>query len=102
MAEALQLFYTAAQLLELTRGHRGLDRSRGEQVAVDPVVADRRLDRFEVLEPQPLKSLDLLGEARHAVADPVDQRRRHEAAVTAAGADRDRVPLDQRDRRQRP
>src|SRR4029079_14628616 len=48
---------------------------------------------LEVLEPEALERLDLVGEVADAVADPVRDRRREEAAVPARRTLADRVAL---------
>ena len=51
----------------------------------------------EVLQPQPLQRLQLVGEAREPVAEAVGQRGLDEAAVAAAGGAADPLGLEQED-----
>ena len=90
-----------------------LDHAGALVVAVDLVLADRRLDLVQVAPPELLEDLDLVRPARHRVADAVGEAGVHEAAVATArrrpalvGVDQDdvggRVALLGDDRRPQP
>ena len=63
--------------------------------AVDPVPPDRGLDLREVLLPEPLEGVDLVGEPLLAVVATVGQRRRAEPAVATGRRPSDALRLDQ-------
>ena len=74
-----------------------LDHAGALVVAVDLVLADRRLDLVEVAAAELFEDLDLVGPPRHPVADPVGEAGVHEAAVAAARRRTALVGVDQHD-----
>ena len=74
-----------------------LDDAGALVVAVDAVLADRRLDLVEVAATELLEDLDLVGPARHPVADTMGEAGVHEAAVATAGGGAALVGVDQDD-----
>ena len=74
-----------------------LDHAGALVVAVDLVLADRRLDLVQVAPTELLEDLDLVGPARHRVADTVGEAGVHEAAVATARRRTALVGVDQDD-----
>ena len=79
------------------RRRRHVDDAGALEVAVDGVAVDGVLDGVEVLEPELLEQLDLVGEAFLPVGDAVGQARLHEAAVATARRRADLGGVDQHD-----
>ena len=61
---------------------------------VDPVAVEAGQQRLEVVEPELVQPLDLVGEVRHAVGQAVGQRGGQEPAVATRGADGDAAGLE--------
>ena len=85
------------QLLRLVRLAGGEQEAGLLVGGVDREPLQRLLDARQVLEPQPLQLVDLVGEARQAVRQPMGQRRVDEPAVAAAASEGDGVALEQHD-----
>ena len=79
------------------RPRRHIDDAGALEVAVDGVSVDGVLDGVEVLEPELLEQLDLVGEALLPVGDAVGQTRLHEAAVASARRGPDLGGVDEHD-----
>ena len=86
-----------AQLLDLVLIAGDQDRPRPLPAAVDAVALDRLLDAVQVLAPQPLQLVDLVGEPAEAVGQAMGQGRIGEPAVAAACACGDRRRLQHHD-----
>ncbi len=69
------------KLLALPRRRRHVDHAGPLEVAVDLVLAHRRLDRVEVLDAEPLEGVELDGKPAQAVCEPVREAGVAEAAV---------------------
>ena len=67
------------------------------EVAVDAVVAGERDQGLEVVDALPLEPRQLVGEVLDPVGQAVGQARLAEAAVAAAGAERDGLRLEDGD-----
>jgi hypothetical protein len=74
---------------------RDPQRSPTQEPAVDGVTGDRLLERIEVLDPEPMQVVVLLGPAGPAVRLAVRQRRLTETAVASRGVLGDPVLLEQ-------
>ena len=97
MAVAVEQLGALLQPIDLVRLERDREVAGELQVAVDPVAPDVRDEAVEVLPAEALELRHLRGEAREAVLDPVRERAEREAAVPPAGAEADRVRLEDDD-----
>ena len=100
LAHRSQQVVLLAQLVEVRRwmirvGH--VDDAIALVLAVHVVALDRCLDLVEVVQPEFLEDVDLVGVAVHAVADAVRDRRLHEATVASAGGAADLALVDEHD-----